>query len=112
MTSPADSEKYEFAGLRLERGQRARTRIRLAELADGSSLELPVMIIRGAQPGPVFYIGAGLHGDEVAGVQIVGRLITQLATRSSSFSSAAWRWPHSQSASIIGSKLSPSDVAV
>jgi len=78
MTSPADSEKYEFAGLRLERGQRARTRIRLAELADGSSLELPVMIIRGAQPGPVFYIGAGLHGDEVAGVQIVGRLITQL----------------------------------
>ena len=80
MTSPADSEKYEFAGLRLERGQRARTRIRLAELADGSSLELPVMIIRGAQPGPVFYIGAGLHGDHGLGSVPGARPYPLLAT--------------------------------
>jgi predicted deacylase len=82
MISTADREKYDFAGLRVAPGERARTRIHVAELADGSSLELPVMVIRGARPGPIFYIGAGLHGDEVAGVQIVGRLITHLNVKS------------------------------
>jgi uncharacterized protein len=69
---------YEFAGLRVGRGQRDQKRIRVAELADGSWVELPLMVIRGASPGPVLYVGAAFHGDEVAGVEIVGRLVSQL----------------------------------
>lgn len=73
-----DEDKAEFAGLRVERGRSARKRMRVAELADGSLVELQLMVARGAAPGPIFYIGAAFHGDEVAGVEIVGRLVASL----------------------------------
>ena len=61
-------------GLALERGTRSHTRFRAAELADGSWVEIAAMVVRGAEPGPVFYLGAAFHGDEIAGTQIVGRV--------------------------------------
>ena len=61
-------------GLALERGTSAHTRFRTVELADGSWVEIGALVIRGAEPGPVFYLGAAFHGDEIAGTQIVGRL--------------------------------------
>ena len=63
-----------IAGLALERGTRSHTRFRAAELADGSWVEIAAMVVRGAEPGPVFYLGAAFHGDEIAGTQIVGRV--------------------------------------
>jgi uncharacterized protein len=77
-TATDDDVKHDFAGLRVGRGQRAHTRVRVAELPDGTLVELPLMVIRGAAPGPIMYIGAAFHGDEVAGVEIVGRLVSQL----------------------------------
>jgi uncharacterized protein len=68
--------------LRVDRGQRAQKRIRVAELPDGSWVELPLMVIRGGRPGPVLYVGAAFHGDEVAGVEIVSRLVSQLDPQS------------------------------
>ena len=73
-----DDTMHEFAGLRVDRGERSQKRIRVAELADGSWVELPLMVVRGAKPGPIAYIGAAFHGDEAAGVEIVGRLLAQL----------------------------------
>jgi uncharacterized protein len=77
-----DDGRHEFAGLRVDRGQRGQKRIRVAELPDGSWVELPLMVIRGASPGPVLYVGAAFHGDEVAGVEIVGHLVSQLDPQS------------------------------
>ncbi len=72
-----DSE-LRIEGLQLKRGTRESKRIRVAELADGTWVELPLMVIRGQQSGPVFYLGAAFHGDEVAGVEIVARLAAEL----------------------------------
>lgn len=65
-------------GLRLVRGTSERKRIRAAELADGTWVELPLMVVRGAQAGPVFYLGAAFHGDEAAGVEVAGRVAMEL----------------------------------
>ena len=46
--------------LSLERGQRENARIRALELPDGCWVEIPLMGLRGAQPGSVFYVGAPL----------------------------------------------------
>src|SRR5690349_16440966 len=81
MVSTNDESRHEFAGLRLGRGERAQKRMRVAELPDGSWVELPLMVIRGQRPGPVFYMGAAFHGDEVAGVKILGRLISAVDAR-------------------------------
>ena len=70
----ADDSDLAIEGLTLERGSRSRTRFRTVELADGSWVEIAAMVVRGAAPGPVFYLGGAFHGDEVAGTQIVGRV--------------------------------------
>ena len=65
-------------GFKLKRGRRQRNRIRTLELADGSHVEIPVMVVRGARPGPVFYLGASIHGDEINGVEIVSRFVNEI----------------------------------
>src|SRR5271166_3300779 len=82
MPPAVDEGRQNFAGLRVDRGQRDQKRIRVAELPDGSWVELPLMVIRGVTPGPILYVGAAFHGDEVAGVEIVGRLVSQLDAKS------------------------------
>ena len=74
-------KKLEIPGLRLVRGERAQTRMRVLELADGSWVELPVAALRGAKPGPVFYLGAAFHGDEINGVELVNRFARTLDLR-------------------------------
>ncbi len=78
MIRTVDDRQLAIPGLNLARGERAQTRMRVAELPEGTWVELPVMAIRGSQPGPVLYLGAAFHGDEVAGVEIVGRLASQI----------------------------------
>ena len=75
---PALDTELRISGLQLKRGTRESKRVRIAELADGTWVEIPLMVIRGQQSGPVFYLGAAFHGDEVAGVEIVARLAAQL----------------------------------
>ncbi|MFI4988967.1 MAG: succinylglutamate desuccinylase/aspartoacylase family protein [Alphaproteobacteria bacterium] len=83
MASPRfeSDRKLEIEGLTLARGERAERRMRVLELADGSWIELPVVALRGAKPGPVFYLGAAFHGDEVNGVELVQRFARTLDLR-------------------------------
>jgi uncharacterized protein len=64
---------FRLEGFEFKRGARLETRLRTLELADGSWVDLPVIVLRGATPGPVFYLGAAFHGDEVNGVEIAAR---------------------------------------
>jgi uncharacterized protein len=65
-------------GLKLARGTRERKRVRVAELPDGTWVEIAVMTVRGAKPGPILYLGAAFHGDEVTGVELVGRVASEI----------------------------------
>jgi predicted deacylase len=71
-------EAFHLEGVEIRRGKRTETRLRTLELADASWLELPVIILRGARPGPVFYLGAAFHGDEVNGVDIATRFAGEI----------------------------------
>ena len=59
-------------------GERLRAQLSALELADGSSVQLPLVLINGARPGPRLYVGAGIHGDEVTGVALVNRAISAI----------------------------------
>jgi len=79
---PSDSDAtLAIEGLALERGTREQTRLRALELADGAWVEIPLIVLRGRHPGPVFYLGAAFHGDEVNGVEIVTRLAGSIDPR-------------------------------
>jgi uncharacterized protein len=51
--------------------------INIAKLHTRTSLEVPVIIQRSAIDGPVLLLLAGIHGDEVNGVEIVRQIISK-----------------------------------
>ena len=69
---------WRVAGISVPPGTRARSRLELIELADGSRAQLPLALVHGARPGPTFYLGAAIHGDEANGVAIAARVLASL----------------------------------
>lgn len=55
-------------------GTREWTRLPVAQWPDGSDMSLWVCVIRGRVNGPILYLQAGLHGEELTGVEIVRRV--------------------------------------
>ena len=49
----------------------------IAKLHTTTKLKIPVIIERSKLPGPVVLFSAGIHGDEINGVEVVRRIITQ-----------------------------------
>jgi predicted deacylase len=52
--------------------------LQLAELPDGQPLQIPVIAVRGAKPGPTLWVEACIHGDEYAGTFIIHEFIRRL----------------------------------
>src|SRR3982074_3232391 len=78
----ATDEALDLEDIKLVRGRSVETKLRTIELADGSWVDLPLLVLRGARPGPVFYIGAAFHGDEVNGVEVATSFARSLDLKS------------------------------
>jgi predicted deacylase len=63
-------------------GQRANVNLPVANLYTATSLHMPVKVICGRRPGPVLFVSAAIHGDELNGVEIIRRLLKRSALRS------------------------------
>ena len=50
-----------------EPGTAVRGVIHVTELAGGTSLEIPVVVVNGANDGPCFWVNGAIHGDEPEG---------------------------------------------
>ncbi|MGV6828393.1 MAG: succinylglutamate desuccinylase/aspartoacylase family protein [Flavobacteriales bacterium] len=49
----------------------------IAKLFTATKIEIPIIIERSKKPGPTILITAGIHGDEINGVEIVRQLIAR-----------------------------------
>jgi uncharacterized protein len=67
-----------FLDVPVRRGERLTQRVTVGELPDGSPLQIPVLTIGGRSPGPTVYVQAGIHGDEMTGIEICRRVIVGL----------------------------------
>ena len=67
-----------IGGTSVAPGNRAVLDLPLTELAEGTVIRLPLVIINGARPGPRLYIGAAIHGDEVTGVSIISDVLNDI----------------------------------
>jgi len=56
-------------------GEHATIDIPVADLYTGTSVNMPVSVICGRRPGPVLFVSAAIHGDELNGVEIIRRLL-------------------------------------
>ena len=59
-------------------GTVVRGQMELVELADGTPVRFPLVLVNGAKPGPRLYLGAAIHGDEVNGIAIVAKVIAAI----------------------------------
>lgn len=73
-----NAEKMQVCGMEAKPGERAYGSFELIELADGTKVEVPVVLANGKRPGPRLYLGAAIHGDEVGGIGIVGDVISKV----------------------------------
>lgn len=56
-------------------GTRATVELPISVLSDHTPVSMSVQVIHGRRDGPTVFISAGIHGDEVIGVEIVRRLL-------------------------------------
>ncbi|MHC5362920.1 succinylglutamate desuccinylase/aspartoacylase family protein [Myroides sp. LJL110] len=56
-------------------GQTIKLNLEIAKLHTASNLEIPVIVSRSKHPGPTVLLSAGLHGDELNGVDIVRQIV-------------------------------------
>ncbi len=75
------ADVLEIAGTRIEPGERRRVGIPIADSYGQGTATLNVVVVRGRRPGPVLFVSAAVHGDELNGVEIVRRLLEQKALR-------------------------------
>lgn len=69
-----DPDIFKLGKQRINRGERKIIKLESAGLYDHTKLSIPVEVIRGKRKGPVLFISAAIHGDEVNGTEIVRRL--------------------------------------
>ncbi len=72
----------EIGGVTVKPGQRANVELPIADLYTSTSLHMPVQVICGRRSGPVLFVSAAIHGDELNGVEIVRRLLRRKALKS------------------------------
>lgn len=66
----------EINGEVINPGEDKQVHIGIARLPTYTSIDLSIRIIRAKEDGPVVLLSGGLHGDEINGIEIVRRLIS------------------------------------
>ncbi len=51
------------------------------ELPTKTKVEIPIHVFRSAKPGPVVMLSAGMHGDEINGIEVVRKIIIRKETQ-------------------------------
>jgi uncharacterized protein len=64
-----------IGGVTVEPGERRSIDLEVGRLYTHSPTTMPVQVICGRQAGPVLFISAAIHGDELNGVEIIRRLL-------------------------------------
>ena len=68
-------DPFKINGFSIAPDTRQTVDIPVSVLSDHTPVHLSVHVIHGRQPGPVMFVSAAIHGDEVIGVEIVRRLL-------------------------------------
>jgi len=68
-------EPFRIAGRRIAPGMRETVDLPVSTLSDHTPVNMSAHVVHGRNPGPVIFVSAAIHGDEVIGVEIVRRLL-------------------------------------
>lgn len=68
-------QRTTFCGRRVEPGTVAQIHLKVSETVTHQAATTPVTVVNGVKPGPVLFLTAAVHGDEINGIAIVRRIL-------------------------------------
>ena len=71
-----------IGGVTVTPGQQAIVDLPVADLYTSTSLHMPVKVVCGRSAGPVLFVCAAIHGDELNGVEVIRRLLKRKVLKS------------------------------
>ena len=80
----APPEPFRIGGLVVAPGRAATGELPISRLVTGTQISLPIQVLHGRKPGRTVWISAAVHGDEIAGVEIIRRVTRSLNARTMS----------------------------
>lgn len=72
---PRQRSAFSMAGEKIPAGSQKLVEIELAQLFTSTPMKLPVQVVHGRRDGPVMFVSAAVHGDELNGVEVIRRLL-------------------------------------
>ena len=75
---PPRREPWRIAETSVAAGIRAVGDVPIARLVTGTPISLPFQVVHGKLDGPAVWLSAAVHGDEIAGVEIIRRVMSEL----------------------------------
>lgn len=72
-----EKDILKILGVEVAPGKSATVTFEVAKLHTRNTLDVPIIIERSKKPGPTVLITAGIHGDEINGVEIVRQIIAK-----------------------------------
>ena len=73
---------YKLGHASIKAGTRQTVDLPISILSNHIPVSLPVRVVHGRKDGPVMFISAAIHGDEVLGVEIIRRVLKHKSVRS------------------------------
>ncbi|SNY95106.1 succinylglutamate desuccinylase/aspartoacylase family protein [Flagellimonas pacifica] len=73
----AENNTININGEAISAGQNRLVRIGISRLPTGTLIDIPVHIFNGKKAGPTVLVQAGLHGDEINGVETLRRMLQE-----------------------------------
>ena len=73
---------FKIGGTEISPHSREQIELPVARLPTQTQVSLPINVIRGREEGPVLWVSAAIHGDEINGVEIVRRLMDLVTPKS------------------------------
>ncbi len=70
---------FEFGGTVVKAGAQAEIQLRVPDLYTNNSMYCDVYVIHGKKAGPVLFVSATIHGDEINGIEIIRRMLNTKA---------------------------------
>ncbi|MEM7611463.1 MAG: succinylglutamate desuccinylase/aspartoacylase family protein [Pseudomonadota bacterium] len=70
-----EADPLSLLGERIPPGSYRQLSWAATQLFEGLPVDTPVLVVHGAQPGPVLCLTAAVHGDELNGIEIVRRVL-------------------------------------
>ena len=73
------SSDFRIAGTEIPAGTRKSLELTLGRLHTSGRVDMPVHVVNGRRSGPVLFVAAAIHGDEINGTEIIRRLLRHRA---------------------------------